>query len=59
MTNNYKLQHVDISPTPTMDSQVKWRVFGFIVFGFIVWQKGWLVEAGDTTGDGGMEDEGE
>ena len=56
LTNIYKLQHVDISPTPTMDFQVKWRVFGFIVFGLILWQTGWLVEA-DSTGAGGMESE--
>ena len=56
LTNIYKLQHVDISPTPTMDSLVKWRVFSFIVFGLIVWQTGWLVEA-YSLGMGGMESE--
>ena len=56
LTNIYKLQHVDISPTPTMDSQVKWRVFGFIVLGLIVWQTEWLVEA-KSSGNGGSESE--
>ena len=56
LTNIYKLQHVDISPTLTMDSLVKWRVFSFIVFGLIVWQTGWLVEA-YSLGMGGMESE--